>query len=137
MFKVVEGLRTIEFGMPGESRRNLVNLVVNGDKRATAGLLSDYEMEGEQVETVGEKLAILDNNNKPVAVVEIKKVEVLPFSQVPDEFALAEAEGDMNAEDFRNSHLKFWTEAGERITGDTLVVTLYFDLVEIRERNIT
>lgn len=136
MFKVVDGLRTIEFGMPGESRRNLVDHVVNGNKRATAGLLSEYEMEGERVETVGERLAILDNNDSAVAVVEITKVDVLPFSRVPDEFALAEAEGDLNAEDFRESHFKFWTEAGEKITDETLVVTLYFDLVEIRERNI-
>ena len=136
MFKVVEGLRSIEFGMPGESRRNLVDLVVNGNKRATAGLLSEYEFEGEELETVGEREAILDNNDQAVAIVEITKVEVLPFALVPDEFVLAEAEGDLNAEDFRNSHRKFWTEAGETITDETPVVTLYFDVVEIRERNI-
>lgn len=136
MFKVVEGLRSIEFGNPGESRRKLVDLVVNGNKRATAGLLSEYEFEGEELETVGEREAILDNNDQAVAIVEITKVEVLPFALVPDEFALAEAEGDLNAEDFRNSHRKFWTEAGETITDETPVVTLYFDVVEIRERNI-
>lgn len=136
MFKVVEGLRSIEFGMPGESRRKLVDLVVNGNKRATAGLLSEYEFEGEELETVGEREVILDNNDQAVAIVEITKVEVLPFAMVPDEFALAEAEGDLNAEDFRNSHLKFWTAAGETITDETPVVTLYFDVVEIRERNI-
>ena len=136
MFKVVEGLRSIEFGMPGESRRNLVDLVVNGNKRATAGLLSEYEFEGEELESVGEREAVLDNDDRAVAIVEITKVEVLPFALVPDEFALAEAEGDLNAEDFRNSHRKFWTEAGETITDETPVVTLYFDVVEIRERNI-
>lgn len=136
MFKVVEGLRSIEFGMPGESRRKLVDLVVNGNKRATAGLLSEYAFEGEELETVGEREAILDNNDQAVAIVEITKVEVLPFALVPDEFALAEAEGDLNAEDFRNSHRKFWTAAGETITDETPVVTLYFDVVEIRERNI-
>lgn len=136
MFKVVEGLRSIEFGMPGESRRKLVDLVVNGNKRATAGLLSEYEFEGEELETVGEREVILDNNDQAVAIVEITKVEVLPFGLVPDEFALAEAEGDLNAEDFRDSHKKFWTAAGETITDETPVVTLYFNVVEIRERNI-
>jgi uncharacterized protein YhfF len=136
VFKVVEGLRSIELGMPGESRRKLVDAVVNGNKRATAGLLSEYEFEGEPLETVGEREAILDNTGEAVAIVEITKVEVLPFSKVPDEFALAEAEGDLNAEDFRESHLKFWTAAGEVISDATPVVTLYFDVVEIRERNI-
>ena len=82
-FPIVDGLRSIEFGNPGESRKRLVNFVLRGNKRATAGLLKDYK-----------------------------------------------AEGDLSAADFRSSHHKFWTEAGEVTTDDTLVVTLYFDLVE-------
>jgi uncharacterized protein YhfF len=56
-------------------------------------------------------------------------VEVLRFSDVPDEFALAEAEGDMNAADFRASHLAYWTRVGESVTDETLIVTVYFDLL--------
>ena len=52
MFPRVDGLRSIEFGSPGTSRENLVNLVLHGTKRATAGLLSEYEAEGEAVEHV-------------------------------------------------------------------------------------
>jgi uncharacterized protein YhfF len=43
MFPRVDGLRSIEFGMPGTSRETLVGLVLHGNKRATAGLLKDYE----------------------------------------------------------------------------------------------
>ena len=39
MFPVVNGLRSVEFGTPGESRTNLVNLILHGQKRATAGLI--------------------------------------------------------------------------------------------------
>lgn len=130
-FKVVNGLRSIEFGNPGASRDSLIDLVVNGNKRATAGLLSEYLAEGEPIEQVGERLAVLDNSGVQVATIEVSRVAVVRFEDVPDEFALAEAEGDLNAADFRASHLRFWTEAGEVITPDTQVVTLYFDLVEV------
>ena len=129
MFPRVDGLRSIEFGTPGPSRENLVNLVLHGNKRATAGLLHDYEAEGEPVEHVGELLAMLDNDGGHVGTLKVTRAEVVRFADVPDSFALAEAEGDLDAADFRASHLEYWTKAGETITGDTLVVTIYFDLL--------
>ena len=129
MFPRVDGLRSIEFGSPGTSRENLVNLVLHGTKRATAGLLSEYEAEGEAVEHVGELLAMLDNEGRHVGTLRVTHSEVLRFADVPDGFALAEAEGDLDAADFRASHLAYWTAAGETVTDDTLVVTVYFDLV--------
>ena len=123
-------MRTIEFGTPGPSREKLVNLILHGQKRATAGLLiGDYESEGEPIEHVGELLAIVDNDGKHVGTMKVTRVEVMRFADVPDEFALAEAEGDMNAADFRASHLAYWTRIGETVTDDTLIVTVYFDLM--------
>jgi uncharacterized protein YhfF len=60
---------------------------------------------------------------------QVTRTEILRFADVPDEFALAEAEGDMNAADFRASHLAYWTRVGETVTDDTLIVTVYFDLM--------
>lgn len=129
MFPRIDGLRSIEFGTPGASRETLVGLVLHGNKRATAGLLKDYEAENEPVEHVGELLAMPDNNGTHVGTLRVTRVEVLRFADVPDEFALAEAEGDLDAADFRASHLAYWSATGETVTDDTLVVTLYFDLL--------
>ncbi len=138
MFPRVDGLRSIEFGTPGPSREKLVNLVLYGRKRATAGLLSEYESEGEPVEHVGELLAMVDNSGAHVGTLLVTQVEVLRFADVPDEFALAEAEGDLDAADFRASHLAYWTAVGEVVSDDTLVVTAYFDLLpEITPGNTT
>ena len=123
-------MRTIEFGTPGPSREKLVNLILHGQKRATAGLLiGDYEAEGEPIEHVDELLAIVNNDGKHVGTMKVTRVEVLRFADVPDEFALAEAEGDMNSADFRASHLAYWTRVGETVTDNTLIVTVYFDLM--------
>lgn len=130
-FPIVNGLRSIEFGNHGESREKLISLILDGNKRATAGTLQwDYIAENEPIETVGERLAVLDNQKSQVATIEITRVEVRKFSEVPDEFALAEAEGDLSGDDFRKNHLEFWSKIGLDITDETQIVCLYFDLVE-------
>lgn len=128
-FLRVNGLRSIEFGTPGQMRDRLNNLIINGKKRATAGLLKeDYLDEGEEIEFVGERLAILDNQQKSIGIIKVTRVEVLAFKDVPTEFALAEAEGDLSGDDFRQSHLKFWNSVGIQVLPDTRIVTVYFDL---------
>jgi uncharacterized protein YhfF len=130
-FPIVNGLRGIEFGTPGESRQKLISLILDGNKRATAGTLEwDYVAENESVETIGERLAILDNQGKHVATIEVTKVEVTRFADIPADFALAEAEGDLSGDDFRRSHYDYWTKLGLPITDETQIVLLYFDLVE-------
>ena len=130
-FPVVNGLRSIEFGNPGESREKLISLILDGNKRATAGTLEwDYVAENEPIETVGEKLAVLDNDNQHVATIQATRVEVKRFADVPTEFALAEAEGDLSGDDFRESHFAFWSKLGLDIQDDTKIVLMYFDLIE-------
>jgi len=125
----VNGLRTIELGTPGPMRNRLNDLIINGNKRATAGLLKeDYIDEGDEIDFVGERLAILDNDQKQIGVIKVTRVEVVEFKDVPTEFALAEAEGDLSGDDFRQSHSKFWNSVGVDVKPETKVVTVYFDL---------
>ena len=136
MFPVVDDLRSIEFGTPGKSRENLVNFIINGNKRATAGLAADYEKEGEEVEFVGECLSMVNTDGNHVATLQVTRVDTTRFADVPDEFALAEAEGDLSAADFRASHFEYWTKAGESITDDTMINQIYFTLLTHRLRNL-
>ena len=134
-FPIVNGLRTVEFGNPGESRDKLISLILDGNKRATAGTLEwDYEAENEPIETVGEKLAVLDNDNHHIATIQATRVEVKKFQDVPDEFALAEAEGDLSGDDFSASHFGFWSKLGLPIKDETEIVLVYFDLIEDRRK---
>ena len=124
-------MRTIEFGNPGESREKLISLILDGNKRATAGTLEwDYIAENEPIETVGEKLAVLDNENRHIATIQVTRVELKRFAEVPTEFALAEAEGDLSGDDFRASHFDFWSKLGLDITDETEIVLVYFDLID-------
>jgi uncharacterized protein YhfF len=129
MFPRVSGHRSIELGLPGEQRARLLGFVLHGRKRATAGLLAEYDREGEALEHVGEELALLDDAGQPVAWVRVTRVELRAFADVPWEFAEAEAEGDTCIEDWRQGHLAFWTTVGEVVTDTTPVVLIWFELL--------
>ena len=130
-FKVIDGLRTMEFGTPGASREKLTNLVLFGNKRATAGLLSDYFLENEEIEHVGEVLVLLGNNDLNLGKIKITEVSICKFKDVPDRFPIAEAEGDQNAEEFRAGHKQYWENLGYKINDDTELVLLSFDLISL------
>ena len=129
-FPRLNGLRTIEFGTPGPMRERLNALVLEGRKRATAGLLQhDYINQNETIEVVGEELFVLNSSAASVGKVKVIKVEVLRFDDVADDFAKAEGEGDLTGDDFRNSHREYWSSLGISVEGDTMIVTVYFTLV--------
>ncbi len=124
-------MRTIEFGYLGESSVLLISLILVVIKRATAGTLEwDYIAENEPIETVGEKIAVLDNENRHIATIQVTRVELKRFAEVPTEFALAEAEGDLSGDDFRASHFDFWSRLGLDIKDETEIVLVYFDLID-------
>lgn len=129
-FPVVDGLRSVEIGTPGEMRARLNALILAGTKRATAGLRSEYEAEGEPIEHVGERMALVDDDLRRIATLRVTRVDLSRFADVPDAFALAEGEGDRDGDEFRAGHLRFWTSQGETITDDTEIVLIYFELVD-------
>lgn len=81
------------------------------------------------IEQVGEKLAVIDNDLKQVATIVVTRVDLCRFADVTDEFPLAEAEGDLNADEFRSGHFKYWSDLGLTITDNTNLVLVYFDLL--------
>ena len=129
-FPVVRGMRGLELGNPGAMRQWLNGLVLEGRKRATAGLMSEYLDEGEPVEEPGELLALVDDNVDYVATVRVTRVDVSTLAEVPDGFALAEGEGDLRADDFRSSHQEYWAREGIAVDARTVLVLVYFELVD-------
>jgi uncharacterized protein YhfF len=125
----VDGLRSCELGFPGEQRDRLNGYVLHGHKRATAGLLGEYEEEGEVLEHVGERLVLVDSDGHEVGRIEVTDVVVRRFDDVPWEFADAEGEGFTSIEDWRNGHRRHWAREGRDVTADTHVVCLRFDLL--------
>ncbi|HEX6246991.1 MAG TPA: ASCH domain-containing protein [Nocardioidaceae bacterium] len=131
MWPRVDGLRALELGTPGRMRAWLNGLVLEGRKRATAGLESEYAHEDEPIEHVGERLALLDDDGRRLATVEVTAVDVVTFAEVPWDFAVAEGEGDADLEEWRAGHRRFWAEAGSPVDDDTRVVLLRFEVIDV------
>ncbi|MGK5520296.1 ASCH domain-containing protein [Micromonospora sp. URMC 107] len=129
MWPRIGGLRTLALGTPGELRARLNTLVLAGVKTATAGLTTEYAEEGEELEHAGERLALVDDGDALVGVVEVTGVEVVRFADVPWDFARAEGEGDRSIEEWREGHAAYWARVGTPVTDDSEVVCIRFRLV--------
>ncbi|GGW26394.1 ASCH domain-containing protein [Streptomyces xantholiticus] len=130
MWPRVGGLRTLDLGTPGELRDRLNALVLSGEKRATTGLLeSDYRAEGEDPESVGERLVLIGSEGQSVAQVAVESVEIVPFRSVTRHFAQAEGEGCTSLAHWREVHVDHWRSVGHTVVDDTDVVCVRFGLV--------
>ena len=117
MWPRAEGLRAFSFGDAGPMRRRLTALALAGTKVATAGLLQkDYIDKDEAIEEVGERQALLGDDGRIAAVIEITRVEVHGFRDVPWEFADAEGEGFTSIEHWRDGHQSYYAKQGIDVT---------------------
>jgi uncharacterized protein YhfF len=118
----VDGMRVSEFGFARTPlRRELVDLILRGEKTAGAALLVDFESEGEELPTVGEQSVLLDYEDEPVGVIETTEVRVVRAADVEEQFARDEGEGFDSVADWRAAHNRFFglsTEMYREFTGD-------------------
>ncbi len=108
-------------------RRKLVDAVLRGEKIATAGLLADYEADGEQPEQAGSRCALLGYDDEPVAVVEVTESRVVPAAEIDEQFARDEGEGFKTVAAWREAHERFF---GRPIEPETQIVAVRFRVVE-------
>ena len=125
------------FAFPGALRDELTALALAGTKTTTAGLLVEYELDGDAVPVTGDRSVLLDSAERPVAILETVDCPVVRLVDVSDRHAIDEGEGYANTHEFRAAHEQFWngyiTEIRERlgdpsfaITDDTLIVAERF-----------
>ncbi|RVU20932.1 ASCH domain-containing protein [Streptomyces antnestii] len=97
-----------EFAFPGPLRDQLVAAMLNGSKTSTTGLLVDYEHEGEPLPKVGSHSVVIDSDDRPVAVIEVTYVRVVPLAQVDLAHVVDEGEGDTSVAEWRAGHERSW-----------------------------
>ena len=104
----------------------LADLVLKGEKTATASAYDLYALEDEPLPQEGKFDVILDSQNQAVCIVEITKVSVQSFNQVSAQHAFKEGEGDKTLVYWRQVHEDFFTdclgEAGLTFTPESKVV---------------
>ena len=117
----------------GDQPDELARLVIEGKKRATASVYELYEYDGEKLPQVGGYSVIMDSKDQAVCVIVDTDVKIVPFSEVDEEQARLEGEGDLSLEYWRKVHrecFKEWMEeAGRTFRENTKVVLETFKVV--------
>lgn len=121
------------FGGTHEQADELLALVLDGTKTATASANWAYEVERAEIPRPGELSIVLDGAGHPRALVRTTAVDVVPFSEVAEDHARAEGEGDRSLAHWREGHERFFTaelvEAGREFSDDMLVVCEVLELL--------
>jgi len=134
----LDDLPPIEFAFPGPLRDRLVAAILAGAKTSTSALVLGYERDNEPLPEVGQVSAVLNSENRPVAVIELTEVRVVRLADVDLQHALDEGEGDESVAQWRAEHERFWHSAEVRaelgdpdftVNDDTLVLAQRFRLV--------
>lgn len=105
-----ESLGAVEaFGDGPETADQLVELVLRGVKRATAGLLRDQEVAA----VVGEHWIAVDGSGRPRCVLRTTDVRVGLLDTVDDAFARDEGEGERTRDGWLLAHRRFFGRQDE------------------------
>lgn len=99
------------FGDSEELARELLQLVLDGKKTATCGLLWDMGAPESPMPIEGGFSVVTDFHGTPRVILQSTEVRTLPFGQIDAKFALEEGEG--TAEEWRAGHWEFFTRRCE------------------------
>lgn len=111
----------------------LLDLIVHGPKRATAGAYDDYVRDGTDLPRVGAYSIAVDGRGRPVALLRTTDVRIGPLSSVDEQFAWDEGEGDRTRASWLRDHERFFQRylptVGLDFTPDMPTVFERFELV--------
>ena len=112
----------------------LAKLVLSGQKKAGSGLYTWYKEANLDLPKIGTKHIITDFDGKALAIIEIKKVDTIPFNQISKDYA----ELDMGTKidplkKWKKAHWNFFSkvlqENGETPTEEMLIVCERFKII--------
>lgn len=121
------------FGDSSELAHELAELVVNGPKRATAGLVLEFDHDGERPPTPGDFWIVLDGRGMPKCIIRTVEVRRGPLSSVDASFAWDEGEEDRTLAAWQKAHERYFrrrcNDLGIPFSADLETVFERFELV--------
>lgn len=97
------------FGDSAELAHELLELVLRGDKRATASLLWSWQRYPALESVVGAYSVVCEFDGTPRGVIRTSSIDVRAFEDVDAEFARDEGEGDRTLEYWRSAHWDYFS----------------------------
>src|SRR5215469_3981413 len=103
------------FGFTPEDATEISKLVLEGIKTATGSVLWSYQADGKALPRIGDFWIVADGDGNPVCVIRTSSVQVIPFSEVGEEYAGWGGEGDRTLESWRRMYWRYICQECERI----------------------
>ena len=111
----------------------LASLCLAGIKTATSSVYETFEIDDMKVPEAGDFSIILDSDEVPLFILKDTNVEIKKFSEIEEEFAAKEGEGDQSLEGWKKIHRKEFEakceEYGIEFSEDTLILCEEFEVV--------
>ena len=123
------GAHAWSIGDNPDMANELADLVRKGIKTASCGSLSSFQTE-ESAPKIGSYNIILNGQGAPVCVIRIVSMRLIRFSEVTEDFARKEGEGDLSLEYWQKEHKAFFTRAGS-YSDDMELIAEEFELIEV------
>lgn len=122
----------LTFSNENDEFASMVSLILCGKKTCHFSSLDAYKIDMDPIPRAGNYYVLNDFENNPVAVLKTKKVEILPFDQIPWE--MAQKEGiDYSLQNFRDRYEAFFMEEsdimGYTYTRDLPVIFEEFEVI--------
>jgi uncharacterized protein YhfF len=86
----------------------LLGLVLDGTKRATASTVAEFRFEGQPLPRVGSHWIACDSDGRPRAILRSTELRIGPFSSVDAAVAYDEGEDDRTLESWQGNHRADW-----------------------------
>ena len=99
------------FEAKGFVQDELTALVVSCKKTAFFSSYATFAIDQEPLPVSGELYIVVDRSNKPVCVIELESVNIIPFNEVTWEMAALEGE-DQNLEEWRQRKREYLEDEG-------------------------
>lgn len=100
---------TVEyFGDSPTLADELLGLVLDGTKRATAALVVEFIAEGEALPRIGSHWIACDGAGVPRVVLRSTEFRLATFDEVDERFAFDEGEDDRTLATWREGHRRYW-----------------------------
>ena len=130
----IEDLEKWHFEITEKACNDLLDLVLQGKKKATSSSAAAFQIKGEEIPEEGSFSVITDWDGNPRCVVRTVRVRRIPYNEIGFDTAVLEGE-DESIESWRENHEKFFRAEGKELgytfTEDMDVIFEEFEVVEI------
>ena len=117
-----------------EDANRLAGLIVTGKKKAMSEPYYWYESDDTEMDEIGAKHIIIDFDGKAQAIIEIKRIDTIPFNQISKDFAALDMGTDIEPlKKWKKAHWDFFLTAmkqdGKKPTEEMLIVCEWFETI--------